>query len=170
MWSNTLSKLITISFTLPIVRVASRRPCPRSRVQSWEFLSIDARRVAQVCTRREFVDSAPLRDTAIFEEAGHAYPAVGLTQHLKKKRRGVSSGIFLGADADGLAGLVSAPWRRLGVIIWINAVIAHRGAFPDRAALPFAASCAQLCRACWGVDFTQAVCVSTHQRTRVMAH
>ena len=34
--------------------------------------------------------------------------------------------VFLGADADGFAGLVSAPRHRLGVLIWITGVVARR--------------------------------------------
>ena len=106
-------------------RVAYRRPCPRS--STWEFLAIDDHMVAQVCAKQEFADSVPLRDTEIFASADATYPAVGLTQHPKKRRRGVPSGIFLGADADGFAGLVSAPRRRLGVLIWITGIVARRG-------------------------------------------
>ena len=106
-------------------RVAYRRPCPRS--DTWELLAIDDHMVAQVCTKQQYLDSVPLRDTQIFESADSAYPAVGLVQHPKKKRRAVPSGIFLGADVDGLAGLVSAPRHRLGVLIWITGIIARRG-------------------------------------------
>ena len=105
--------------------VAYRRPFPRS--PCLEFLSIDDHMTAQVCSRAQLRTGAPLRDTAIFLGADAAYPAVGLVPHPGKRKRNVTSGVFLGADLDGLAGLVSAPRHRTGVLVKITAVIARRG-------------------------------------------
>ncbi|CAE7035684.1 unnamed protein product [Symbiodinium sp. CCMP2592] len=105
--------------------VAYRRPVPRT--SCLEFLSIDDHLTAQVCSRAQLKGSAGLRDTAIFEGAERAYPAVGLVQHPKKRQRNVTTGVFLGADADGIQGLVSAPRHRIGVLMRITATIARKG-------------------------------------------
>ena len=105
--------------------VAYRLPFPRGRTM--EFLSIDDHLVAQVVSRAAYLSSAPDRDTEIFFAAEAAYPAVGLVQHPRKRQRQVSAGIFLGADVDGLKGLVGPPGHRLGVLMMVTAVIVRKG-------------------------------------------
>ncbi|OLP88941.1 Sodium channel protein type 10 subunit alpha [Symbiodinium microadriaticum] len=67
-----------------------------------------------------------LRDTIIFEGADRAYPAVGLVQHPKKRQRNVTKGTFLGADVDGVVGLISAPRHRVGVLMRITLLVVQR--------------------------------------------
>ena len=92
-----------------------------------EFLSIDDRMTAQVCTLHEHKRKAKLRDSVIFESADSVCPKVGLVQHAKKRRRNVTSGIFLGADVNGLDGLVSAPRHRIGVLARLTSVVVRKG-------------------------------------------
>ena len=104
---------------------AYRRPF--SRGSCAEFLSIDDHMTAQVCSRAQLRCSAPLRDTLIFAGADAAYPTVGLVPHQGKKRRNVTTGVFLGADVDGLTGIVSAPRHRTGVLMRVTAMLARAG-------------------------------------------
>ena len=109
----------------PTEFVAYRRVFPRS--DCMEFLSIDDHMTAQVCSRSQLRTRAALRDTEIFAAADSSYPLVGLVPHPGKRRRQVTSGTFLGADIDGLEGLVSAPRHRVGVLMKITALISRRG-------------------------------------------
>ena len=104
--------------------VAYRRPVPRT--SCLEFLSIDDHLTAQICSRLQHKTSARLRDTIIFEGADRAYPAVGLVQHPKKRQRNVTKGTFLGADVDGVVGLISAPRHRVGVLMRITLLVVQR--------------------------------------------
>ena len=105
--------------------VSYRRVFPRG--PTFEFLSIDDHLTAQICTHHELKTEAPLRDTEIFNSSSSAYPKVGLVQHPKKQRRNVTSGTFLGADCDGLAGLISAPRHRIGVLVKLTLILVQRG-------------------------------------------
>eukprot|EP00439_Symbiodinium_sp_Y106_P023662 s5662_g2.t3 len=104
---------------------AYRRPFPRSSCV--ELLAIDDHLTAQLCTRGELRANSELRDTEIFCGSERAYPAVGLVQHPRKQHRNVTAGTFLGADIDGVAGLVSAPRHRIGVLMRITCTIARKG-------------------------------------------
>ena len=104
---------------------AYRRPFPRG--QCAEFLSIDDHMTAQVCSRSQLQRKLPLRDTLIFSGADAAYPTVGLVPHEGKRRRNVTTGVFLGADVDGLTGIVSAPRHRTGVLMRVTAMVARAG-------------------------------------------
>ncbi|CAE7648076.1 unnamed protein product [Symbiodinium sp. CCMP2592] len=109
----------------PYEYAAYRRPYPRSACT--ELLAIDDHLTAQLCTREEHRLGRALRDTAIFNGAERAYPSVGLVQHPRKRQRNVVAGTFLGADIDGLAGLVSAPRHRIGVLMRITCTVARKG-------------------------------------------
>ncbi|CAE7254443.1 unnamed protein product [Symbiodinium sp. CCMP2592] len=109
----------------PYEYAAYRRPYPRSACA--ELLAIDDHLTAQLCTREEHRLGRELRDTAIFNGAERAYPSVGLVQHPRKRQRNVVAGTFLGADIDGLAGLVSAPRHRIGVLMRITCTVARKG-------------------------------------------
>ena len=111
-------------------RVCYRKPFPRAGFLEW--LSIDDHIGIQLVAAEQRASHAPLRDTVVFEQAGKAYKKVGLIQHPKKKQREVSSGIFLGAELDGHAGLVSAPRHRIGVLMLCTALIARRGSASPR--------------------------------------
>ena len=104
---------------------AYRRPFPRSACV--ELLSIDDHLTAQLCTRSELKVEASLRDTQVFLGSDRAYPTVGLVQHPKKRQRNITSGTFLGADVDGLSGLISAPRHRIGVLMRITCIVARKG-------------------------------------------
>lgn len=104
---------------------AYRRPFPRTACT--ELLAIDDHLTSQVCTRHELRDSAPLRDTEVFIGSERAYPSVGLVQHPRKRQRNVTAGIFLGAEADGITGIISAPRHRIGVLMRITCTIARKG-------------------------------------------
>ena len=105
--------------------VSYRKVFPRGKTM--EFLSIDDHMIAQVCALSEHKAHARLRATIIFEACDVAYPKVGLVQHPKQRRRDVTSETFLGADVNGLDGLISAPRHRIGVLSRLTSVIVRRG-------------------------------------------
>ena len=111
-------------------RVAYRRSFPRSDFLEW--LSIDDHIGVQILSRAAFRASVRLRDTEVFERAEQAYSQVGLVQHKKKKQRNVTEGVFLGADVDGVKGLVSSPRPRIVVLMLCTALIAQRGSVTPR--------------------------------------
>ena len=51
-----------------------------------------------------------------------AYKHVGLIQHETERKRYVKKGIFLGAQIDGEAGLISAPLHRIGVLTLLTSI------------------------------------------------
>ena len=104
---------------------AYRAPYPRGPTA--EYLAVDDHLVAQKVTFAEHRQQTFKRDTEIFRDAERAYTAVRLVQHPRKRKRNESSGVYLGADVDGLAGLVSAPRHRIGVLMLITAEVARRG-------------------------------------------
>ena len=111
-------------------RVAYRKPFPRSRFLEW--LSIDDHVGIQICSPQEFSAETPLRDTEVFSRSEDAYRTVGLVQHPKKKQRGVSEGIFLGAEINGDLGFVSAPRHRIGALTLCTLIVARRGTSSPR--------------------------------------
>ena len=104
---------------------AYRRPFPRTACV--ELLSIDDHLTSQLCSRDELQAKTSLRDSQVFEGSDRAYPVVGLVQHPKKRQRNITTGTFLGADVDGLSGLISAPRHRVGVLMRITTAIARKG-------------------------------------------
>eukprot|EP00435_Cladocopium_sp_Y103_P011903 s2565_g3.t1 len=106
-------------------RVAYRRPFPRGKFQ--EFLAIDDHLGLQIVSKSMYEANARCRDTVVFERAERAYRDVGLVQHPKKKRRGVTSSTFLGAEVDGIQGRVSAPRIRIGMLMLCTALLARKG-------------------------------------------
>ena len=106
-------------------RVAYRKPFPRGKF--FEFLSIDDHLGLQVLSRAAYRADAAARDTEVFAKAGQAYTTVGLVQHPKKKKRNVTSGVFLGAEVDGVAGKVSAPRHRIGLLMMCSSIVACKG-------------------------------------------
>lgn len=106
-------------------RVCYRRCFPRTKFL--EFLAIDDHLGLQILPYEEFLQQKPGRDSEVFERAGQAYRQVGLVQHPKKRKRRVTSGIFLGAEIDGLKGRVSAPRHRIGLLMLCTAIIAYKG-------------------------------------------
>ena len=111
-------------------RVAYRKPFPRSDFLEW--LSIDDHIGVQLLSKNHLKLQTPLRDSQVFSKAETAYKTVGLVQHPKKKQRGVTSGIFLGAEIDGVAGFVSAPRHRIGVLMLVTVLLARKGTASPR--------------------------------------
>ena len=106
-------------------RVAYRKPFPRGKF--YEFLAIDDYLGLQVVSQADFASGVRARDSEIFERAGAAYRKVGLVQHPKKKKRGVTQGTFLGAEVDGIEGKVSAPRHRTGLLMMCTSIVAAKG-------------------------------------------
>ena len=111
-------------------RVAYRKPFPRSDFLEW--LSIDDHIGVQLCSKSQLRACTPLRDSEVFSKAEVAYKTVGLVQHPRKKQREVTKGIFLGAEIDGVAGLVSAPRHRIGVLMLVTFLLARKGTASPR--------------------------------------
>ena len=111
-------------------RVAYRKPFPRSSFAEW--LSIDDHVGVQVLSVEDFRSDVKLRDDDVFARAEHAYKQVGLIQHPKKKQRKVTKGIFLGAEIDGVTGIVSAPRHRIGTLMFITSLVARQGTASPR--------------------------------------
>ena len=107
-------------------QVCYRKPFPRGPF--YEFLAIDDHLGLQVCSKDFYRNGHPSRDTEVFTQAEKAYQIVGLVQHPNKKKRQVTSGIFLGAEVDGLLGRVSSPRHRVGLLM----LCTGRGPPPER--------------------------------------
>ena len=106
-------------------QVCYRKPFPRGPF--YEFLAIDDHLGLQVCSKDFYCKGHPSRDTEVFTQAEKAYQIVGLVQHPNKKKRQVTSGIFLGAEVDGLLGRVSSPRHRVGLLMLCTAIVAKKG-------------------------------------------
>ena len=118
--------LASLAGSMRVSEVAAyRMPYPRGGTA--EYLAIDDHVVTQKVSQTELANAAPKRDTEIFVQAEAAYLDVGLVQHPRKRRRYQTSCICLGAEIDGLQGLVSAPRHRIGVLIAITAEVVRRG-------------------------------------------
>ena len=104
-------------------RVAYRKPFPRSSFAEW--LSIDDHVGVQVLSVDDFRSDVKLRDDDVFARAEHAYKQVG-------KQRKVTKGIFLGAEIDGITGIVSAPRHRIGTLMFITSLVARKGTASPR--------------------------------------
>ena len=89
--------------------------------------SIDDHVGLQKLAIKDFPYQPKLRDTEVFEEAKHAYAKVGLVQHEKKRKRNQVRGIILGADFDGMAGVVMAPRSRVAVFSMLTIQVALQG-------------------------------------------
>ncbi len=111
-------------------RVAYRLCFPRGHF--FEFLAIDDHLGLQILTKAEYHSNKRKRDSEVFERAGAAYAQVGLIQHPRKRRRGVTSGVFLGAEVDGILGRVSAPRHRIGMLMLCTSIIARKGTCTPR--------------------------------------
>ncbi|OLP77428.1 hypothetical protein AK812_SmicGene42515 [Symbiodinium microadriaticum] len=110
--------------------VAFRRPHPRGAFS--EYLCIDDHVGVQVITAQAARARARARDTVVFEQSQRAYREVELNPHPTKRQRAVTSGTFLGADLDGVKGLVSAPRDRTLVLMLCSVEVARRGVVSPR--------------------------------------
>ena len=104
-----------------------RYRCPIPRSDFVELLAIDDHVGLQKLAIKDFPYQPKLRDTEVFEEAKHAYAKVGLVQHEKKRKRNQVRGIILGADFDGMAGVVMAPRSRVAVFSMLTIQVALQG-------------------------------------------
>ena len=102
-----------------------RFPVPRS--DFIELLAIDDHVGIQKVTHKELREGALKRDSQVFEASEVAYKRVGLIQHPKKRKRGLTQGIILGADFDGLKGKVMAPRNRVLILCVISSALARVG-------------------------------------------
>ena len=110
--------------------VALRRPHPRGFFS--EYLCIDDHVGVQVITAQAARARARARDTEVFEQSQSAYHEVKLNPHPTKRQRNVTSGTFLGAELDGIKGLVCAPRDRTLVLMLCSVEVARRGTCSPR--------------------------------------
>lgn len=110
-----------------LVSETLRYRCPIPRSDFIELLAIDDHVGIQKLSRESLKDNPCLRDSIVFGNAEHAYKAVGLIQHPKKRKRNLTQGTILGADFDGVAGRVMAPRSRVLLLSIITLAIAHQG-------------------------------------------
>ena len=94
-----LRLLESVGAMRPSERVCYRQPLPRGRFL--EFLAIDDHIGAMKVSREELLRQTPLRDSSVFARAEAGYSRDHLVQHQGKKRRGVTSGVFLGCEVEG---------------------------------------------------------------------
>lgn len=102
-----------------------RSPVPRG--DFIELLAIDDHVGIQRLPRASFKNNPYLRDSEIFDQATTAYKTVGLVQHEKKRKRNQTEGIILGADFDGLAGVVMGPRNRIAILSTLTLIVASKG-------------------------------------------
>ncbi|CAE7699934.1 unnamed protein product [Symbiodinium sp. CCMP2592] len=110
---------------LPSETLLYRCAVPKS--DTIELLAIDD----HVCLQKlplDRISGAPfLRDSAILESSSVAYKHVGLVANDSKKRRNLTEGVVLGAELDGVRGLVGPPRDRVVSLAALSMVIAKRG-------------------------------------------
>ena len=102
-----------------------RSPVPRT--DHIEALAIDDHISFQKLSWEALRSQAPARDTQVFELASAAYDDVFLHRNAKKDKIACTSGVVLGAEVDGVLGVVSAPRERVLCLGFISAVVASRG-------------------------------------------
>ena len=59
-------------------------------------------------------------DLRLFERCDRAYPAVGLLQHPKKRVRDCSQAVIIGAEVEGVVGVVHAPAVRVTALMGLT--------------------------------------------------
>ena len=102
-----------------------RSPIPRG--DFIELLAIDDHVGIQRLPKSLLKNEPQLRDSHVFNLATKAYQTVGLVQQEKKRKRNQLQGVILGADFDGLAGIVMAPRNRLAILCTLTLIIASKG-------------------------------------------
>lgn len=120
-----------------------RSPIPRTNFI--KLLAIDDHVGVQKLPISDFPRNPHLRDTEVFNLAEHGYKAVGLVQHPRKRKRNLSSGIILGADFDGLAGIVMGPRNRIAILSVITMHVVMQGCKDSAPGKSFPC--------CWAVGF-----------------
>ena len=110
---------------LPKEVLLCRQPVPRS--DCVELLAIDDHICIQKVKTVDLPKYLPGRDTQIMDSASRAYRQVGLVLNDDKKRRFKTLGVLLGAELDGLRGIVCPPRIRVWSLAVLTAVVAERG-------------------------------------------
>ena len=110
---------------LPSEVLLYRHPIPRS--DCIELLAIDDHICIQKMNTLDLPKQLPARDTQIMDNASRAYRHVGLVLNDDKKRRFKTSGVLLGAELEGVKGIVSPPRIRVWSLAVLTAVVAERG-------------------------------------------
>ena len=138
--------------------------CPIPRSDFVELLAIDDHVGIQRLPIAMFREHPALRDTEVFGEATNAYERVGLVLHEKKRKRGQTQGVILGADFDGVAGRVMAPRHRILVSSLLSVVIAMRGTCTPKLL--------SVMLGCWvqgkGLPTNQPFCLSRQSRNELL--
>ena len=94
---------------------------------SVEMLSIDDHICLQKVPLVDIAQKPQRRDTIIFDKATTAYKLVGLNLNDDKKRRDLTKGVLLGAEIDGVLGVVGPPRDRTLCLALLTALVAKRG-------------------------------------------
>ena len=102
-----------------------RHLVPRSA--TIEMLAIDDHIALQKVDRADLAREPELRDSRIFARATEAYEQVGLVLNADKKRRNLVRGVLLGADFDGIRGVVCPPRDRLASLMCLTARVGRKG-------------------------------------------
>ena len=102
-----------------------REPVPRGSLI--EALAIDDHVCLQKLPLAELPFADDARDARIFGMAADAYAGVGLHQNRKKDKVKCTSGVVLGAELDGIKGVVCAPRERVHCLCMLTGFVARRG-------------------------------------------
>ena len=102
-----------------------REPVPRGSFI--EALAIDDHVCLQKLPLAELPFADDARDARIFGMAADAYAGVGLRQNRKKDKVNCTSGVVLGAELDGIKGVVCAPRERVHCLCMLTGFVARRG-------------------------------------------
>ena len=102
-----------------------REPVPRGSFI--EALSIDDHICLQKLPLGALHSSPDARDATTFRSAKVAYRRVGLHQNEKKDKVVCTAGTILGAELDGVLGVVSAPRDRVHCLCVLSSYIASKG-------------------------------------------
>ena len=110
---------------LPYETLLYRHPIPKTNTV--ELLSIDDHVSLQKVPLVDLPLEPPLLDTAIFNAASVAYKHTGLVLNDDKKRRNLTQACVLGAEVDGIRGLVGPPRDRVLSLALLSACLAKKG-------------------------------------------
>ena len=110
---------------LPRESLLYRHPIPSS--SAIELLAIDDHVIIQKLPSSALPSEPELLDTTIFRASTVAYKHTGLVLNEVKKRRNLTQGCILGAEVDGVQGLVGPPRDRVLSLALLSTVVAKRG-------------------------------------------
>ena len=113
------------SALLPSQTLLYRQAVPKTDFV--ELLAIDDHVGLQKLPLCKIPDNPVLQDTRVFARAEVAYDHVGLRLNDDKKRRNLVHGTILGAEVDGVLGIVGPPRDRMLSLASLTASLAKRG-------------------------------------------